>query len=134
MTIGSFLNLARSGRLERSVILSEAKDHLAMLDGLKMILRSAQDDSLVRAISNDDFVIRSSVMTSTHAISVSPYSYSCFGDEIFLRARSIGSPMTRTASVMPRAMSDATQYPAPHATPSEATTQIDAAVVSPRTP
>ena len=49
-----------------------------MLDGLKMILRSAQDDSLVRAISNDDFVIRSSVMTSTHAISVSPLLFFLF--------------------------------------------------------
>ena len=47
---------AEKWRLDAPVILGGAKDHLATLDRLKMILRSAQDDSLVRAISNDDFV------------------------------------------------------------------------------
>ena len=39
------------------VILSEAKDHLATLDSLKMILRYAQDDSSVHCAPNDGFIL-----------------------------------------------------------------------------
>ena len=35
--------------MNQAVILSEAKNHLATLDRLKMILRFAQDDRLFRA-------------------------------------------------------------------------------------
>ena len=55
-----------SNQLEGSnepVILSEAKDHLATLDPLKMILRSAQDDSLVLHATMTMLVISTLGMT-----------------------------------------------------------------------
>ena len=50
------MTLSKTGRLEGPVILSEAKDHLATLDPLKMILRFAQDDGLVQSPYDRSFI------------------------------------------------------------------------------